>query len=131
MRLLSHVAFLLLLGGIWCQNNRNAKTPKASKRPSGNQRVESQTPPVVPQTTGSSRGSGGSAEAGQEAAVGGRAAQQSDDMRLHFLKNTRVTCNDGTAAGSDALQPFYNHFFAGNIRRVMVSAHKVVDLLSC
>lgn len=99
MRLLSHVAFLLLLGGIWCQNNRNVKTPKSPKKPSGSQRVESQTPPVVHQTTGSSRGSGGSAEAAQEAAAGGRAAQQTDDMRLHFLKNTRVTCNDGTAAG--------------------------------
>lgn len=102
MRLLSHIAFMLLLGGIWCQNNRNAKTPKSPKKPSGSQRVESQTPPVVHQTTGSSRGSGGSggsAEAAQEAAAGGRVVQQTDDMRLHFLKNNRVTCNDGSAAG--------------------------------
>lgn len=120
MRLLSHVAFLLLLGGIWCQNNRNAKIPKTPKKPSGSQRVESQTPPVVHQTTGSSRrsgGSGGSAEAAQEAAAGGRAAQQTNDMRLHFLKNTRVTCNDGTAAGWDALHVFLPLFlmevFAG------------------
>uniref|UniRef100_A0A674PAU4 Notum pectinacetylesterase 2 n=1 Tax=Takifugu rubripes TaxID=31033 RepID=A0A674PAU4_TAKRU len=27
------------------------------------------------------------------------AGQQTDDMRLHFLKNNQVTCNDGTAAG--------------------------------
>lgn len=102
MRLLSHIAFVLLLGGIWCQNNRNAKASKPAKKPSGNQRVESQTPAVVHEVTGSSRGSGssgGSAEAGQEAAAGGRAAQQSNDMRLHSLKNTGVTCNDGTAAG--------------------------------
>lgn len=102
MRLLSHIAFVLLLGGIWCQNNRNAKASKSPKKPSGSQRVESQTPSVVHESTGSSRGSGGSrgsAEAGQEAAAGGRAVQQGNDMRLHFLKNTRVTCNDGTAAG--------------------------------
>lgn len=108
MRLLSHIAFVLLLGGICCQNNRNAKASKSPKKPSGNQWVESQTPPVVQETTGRSRGSGGSggsrdsggsAEAGQEAAAGGRVAQQGNDMRLHFLKNPRVTCNDGTAAG--------------------------------
>uniref|UniRef100_H3D3E3 Notum pectinacetylesterase 2 n=1 Tax=Tetraodon nigroviridis TaxID=99883 RepID=H3D3E3_TETNG len=28
-----------------------------------------------------------------------KAGQQTDDMRLHFLKNNQVTCNDGTAAG--------------------------------
>lgn len=105
MRLLSHIAFVLLLGGIWCQNNRNAKASKSPKKPSGSQRVESQTPSGVHESTGSSRGSGasggsrGSAEARQEAAAGGRAVQQGNDMRLHFLKNTRVTCNDGTAAG--------------------------------
>lgn len=101
MRILSHIAFLVLLGGIWCQNNRNAKTPKSPKKLGGSQGADvGQSPPVVNQTTGSSRSTGGSAEAGQEgAAAGGRAAQQTDDMRLHFLKNTRVTCNDRTAAG--------------------------------
>lgn len=101
MRILSHIAFLVLLGGIWCQNNRNVKTPKSPKKLGGSQGADvGQSPPVVNQTTGSSRSTGGSAEAGQEgAAAGGRAAQQTDDMRLHFLKNTRVTCNDRTAAG--------------------------------
>lgn len=126
MKILGQVAFLLLLGGIWCQNNRNAKASgKSTKKSGGNQGGDvGQSPPAVDLTpgstgstgssestgstgstggtgsTGSTRGTGGTAEAGREAAAGARAAgQQSDDMRLHFLKNTQVTCNDGTAAG--------------------------------
>lgn len=102
MRILGHVAFLLLLGGIWCQNNRNAKTGgKSTRKSGGNQRVDvGQSPRVVDLTTGSTRSTGSLAEAGREGAAGARSAgQQTDDMRLHFLKNTQVTCNDGTAAG--------------------------------
>lgn len=102
MRILAHVALLLLLGGIWCQNNHNAKTSgKSTKKSGGNQGVDvGQPPPVVDLTAGSTRGTGGSAEAKREGAAGTRAAgKQTDDMRLHFLKNTQVTCNDGTAAG--------------------------------
>lgn len=135
MKILGQVAFLLLLGGIWCQNNRNAKASgKSTKKSGGNQGGDvGQSPPAVDLTpgstgstgssestgstgstggtgstgstrgtesTGSTRGTGGTAEAGREAAAGARAAgQQTDDMRLHFLKNTQVTCNDGTAAG--------------------------------
>lgn len=105
MRILGRVALLLLLGGIWCQNNRNAKTSgKSNKKSGGNQAVDfGQSPPVVDLTaenTGSTRGTGSSAETGRESKAGARAAgQQTDDMRLQFLKNTQVTCNDGTAAG--------------------------------
>uniref|UniRef100_A0A8D0DBT1 Notum pectinacetylesterase 2 n=1 Tax=Sander lucioperca TaxID=283035 RepID=A0A8D0DBT1_SANLU len=90
MKILGKVAFLLLLGGIWCQNNRNAKAGgKSTKKSGGNQ----------------------GAEAAQQGAAGTRAAgQQTDDMRLHFLKNTQVTCNDGTAAG------FYLKEFRGSRR---------------
>lgn len=121
MRILSHIAFLVLLGGIWCQNNRNAKTPKSPKKPGGSQGADvGQSPPVVSQTTGSSR-SRGSAEAGQEgAAAGGRAAQQTDEMRLHFLRNTRVTCNDRTAAGWDALVSTLLEFFPGYIIEMLL-----------
>ena len=123
MKILGTVAFLLLLGGIWCQNNRNGKSSgKSTKKSGGNQGGDAgQSPPVVavtPGSTGSNRGTGstgntrgtgstratggtgGTAEAGRDGAAGARAAgQQTDDMRLHFLKNTQVTCNDGTAAG--------------------------------
>lgn len=104
MKILGQVAFLLLLGGIWCQNNRNAKAGGKSKKSGAAQGGDvAQAAPAVgvsPGSTESSRGTGGSAEAGQEAAAGARAAgQQTDDMRLHFLKNHQVTCNDGTAAG--------------------------------
>lgn len=101
MRTLGHVALLLLLGGIWCQNNRSAKTSgKSTKKSGGNKGVDVGQPPVVDLTAGSTRGTGGSTEAGRDSAAGTRAAKkQTDDMRLRFLKNTQVTCNDGTAAG--------------------------------
>ncbi|KAF1395497.1 hypothetical protein PFLUV_G00012120 [Perca fluviatilis] len=125
MKILGKVAFLLLLGGIWGQNNRNAKAGgKSTKKSGGNQGGDvGQSPPVVDLThgstgstgstrgIGSTRGTGGTAEAAQEGAAGARAAgQQTDDMRLHFLKNTQVTCNDGTAAG------FYLKEFRGSRR---------------
>lgn len=105
MKILGQVAFLLLLGGICCQNNRNAKASgKSTRKSGGTQAVDAgQSPPVAdvtPGSTGGTRGAGGTAEAAREGAAGARAAgQQADKMRLHFLKNTQVTCNDGTAAG--------------------------------
>ncbi|XP_054461092.1 carboxylesterase notum2 [Anoplopoma fimbria] len=122
MKILGKFAFLLLLGGILCQNNRNAKAGgKSTKKSGGNQGGDiAQSPPVVDLTpgaagsTGSSGSSGstrGTAEAGREGAAGPRAAgQQTDGMRLHFLKNNQVTCNDGTAAG------FYLKEFRGSRR---------------
>lgn len=118
MKILGRAVFLLLLGGIWCQNNRNAKAGgRSTKKSGGSQGGDAvQSPPVADGTqtstgnsggAGSSRGTGGpggTAETGREGAAGARAAgQQTDDMRLHFLKNTQVTCNDGTAAGWDVL----------------------------
>ncbi|XP_047434615.1 carboxylesterase notum2 [Mugil cephalus] len=118
MKILGQVLFLVLLGGIWCQNNRNAKaTGKSTKRSGGNQNQGgdvAQSPPAAPASPGStgsggsSRGSGGTAESG--AAAARAAGQQTDEMRLHFLKNTHVTCNDGTAAG------FYLKEFRGSRR---------------
>jgi len=105
MKILGHVTFLLLFLEIWGQSNRNSKpTGKSTKRTGGiHGFVVGQSPPVVnvtPGSQGSGRSTGGPAGSGQEAAAGARAAgQQTDDMRLHFLKNTHVTCNDGTAAG--------------------------------
>lgn len=97
MKILSHIAFLLLLGGICCQNNRNAKSSGKSTKKTVNQGGDvAPSPPVG----GVPPGAGGTAESGREGTAGARAAgQQSDDMRLQFLKNTHVTCNDGTAAG--------------------------------
>ncbi|XP_072239871.1 carboxylesterase notum2 [Leuresthes tenuis] len=116
MKRLGHVTFLLLFLGIWGQTNRNSKpTGKSTKRTGGiHGFVVGQSPPVVnvtPGSQGSGRSTGGPAGSGQEAAAGARAAgQQTDDMRLHFLKNTHVTCNDGTAAG------FYLKEFRGSRR---------------
>uniref|UniRef100_A0A7N8XYV4 Notum pectinacetylesterase 2 n=1 Tax=Mastacembelus armatus TaxID=205130 RepID=A0A7N8XYV4_9TELE len=122
MKILGQVAFILLLGGLCCQNNRNAKASgKSTKKSGGNQGGDAgQSPPVVNLTpgntgaTGNTRGTGGTGgtvEAGREGSAGARAAgQQADDMRLHFLKNTQVTCNDGTAAG------FYLKEFRGSRR---------------
>lgn len=172
MKILGQIAFLLMLGGMWCQNPNAKVSGKSSKRTGGTSAEDvAQSAPVVDLTvgstggsgsargsggtrgsagagttgntrgtagatgrasgggssgrgnggaagsegvgatgstkvtagaggsegsrsTGSTRGSGGTAEAGARSA-----GQQTDDMRLQFLKNTQVTCNDGTAAG--------------------------------
>lgn len=104
MRILGHAAFFLLLGSICCKNNRHAKSGGKSSRKSGeNQGADVSQSPLVDAAAGSTgRGNGGSAEAGRDSAAAARkAGQQTDDMRLHFLKNNQVTCNDGTAAGWD------------------------------
>lgn len=110
MRILGHVAFFLLLGSICCKSNRNAKfggkSPKKSGRNQGADVSQSPLLDAAPGSTG--RGSGGSAVAGRNGAAAARTAgQQTDDMRLHFLKNNQVTCNDGTAAGWDVPDPIY------------------------
>uniref|UniRef100_A0A8C9TAT2 Notum pectinacetylesterase 2 n=1 Tax=Scleropages formosus TaxID=113540 RepID=A0A8C9TAT2_SCLFO len=88
MNVLGHVILLLLLGVVTCQNNRNAKpaskSPKKMGSAGGEVAPESETQPV---TSASEPKSGASNQ------------KPSDDMKLHFLKNTQVTCNDGTAAG--------------------------------
>lgn len=132
MKVLGQLAFLLLLGGIWCQNNRNAKaSSKSTKRSGGNQGGEvGQSPPEVDLTpgntggTGNNRGTGGTAASRRESTAGARAAgQQTDDMRLLFLKNTQVTCNDGTAAGWDVLAHFCTYFFYWNPKQEMHSCN--------
>lgn len=102
MRILGHVVFFLLLGSICCKNNRNAKFGGKSPKKSGrNQGADVSQSPLFDAAAGSTRkGSRGLAEAGRDGAAAARTAgQQTDDMRLHFLKNNQVTCNDGTAAG--------------------------------
>lgn len=105
MKILGQVAFLLLLGGICCQNNRNAKSSGKSSRRPGNQGGDVSQPAPVDDST---PGPIGAAETGREGTSGGQTSAQqtgsqnnrpSDDMKLQFLRNTQVTCNDGTAAG--------------------------------
>ncbi|KAK2919352.1 hypothetical protein Q8A73_003723 [Channa argus] len=84
------------------KNNRNTKASgKSTKKASGSQGGDAgQSSSVVDLTptntgnagsTGSTRITGGTAEAGRDGATGARAAgQQTDDMRLHFLKNSQV-----------------------------------------
>ncbi|XP_056136877.1 carboxylesterase notum2 [Lampris incognitus] len=110
MKILGQVAFLLMLGGICCQNNRNAKSSGRASKRSGNQGGGGDVAQSPPEDVSTPR-PGGAAETAREENPGGRAAvQQSDDMRLHFLKNAQVTCNDGTAAG------FYLKEFRGSRR---------------
>ncbi|XP_072319805.1 carboxylesterase notum2 [Eucyclogobius newberryi] len=127
MKILGLAAFLLLLGAIVCQNNRqnNAKTGgKSTKKTGGTQGADvSQSSTEVdlsPRSTGSTvatgssreRGSGNRGAAAAPAGTGSTRTpgQQAEEMRLHFLKNTQVTCNDGTAAG------FYLREFRGSRR---------------
>uniref|UniRef100_A0A3B3DDP3 Notum pectinacetylesterase 2 n=1 Tax=Oryzias melastigma TaxID=30732 RepID=A0A3B3DDP3_ORYME len=97
MKILGCVTFLLFLGGIWGQSNRNTKSSgKSVKKAGANLGGDAaQPPPGAGVTAGSSRSSGGPAESEREgaaAAAATRAAgQQTDDMRLHFLRNTQVT----------------------------------------
>lgn len=91
MKILCHVIFLLMLGGIFGQNNRNAKPGgRTAKKPS------SPTAEVGPDDD-SVPSSGKDTRAGNQQAVS--ANKVADDMKLHLLKNTPATCNDGTAAG--------------------------------
>lgn len=102
MKILGHVVVFLLLGSICCKNNRHAKSGgKSSRKSGGNQGAEvSQSAPVDAAAGSTGRPSRGWAEAGRDGAAAARkAGQQTDEMRLHFLKNSQVTCNDGTAAG--------------------------------
>ncbi|XP_048871226.1 carboxylesterase notum2 [Brienomyrus brachyistius] len=99
MKVLYHVALLLLFGGLNCQSNRNTKAGSKSPRKTGGQQggevaSEDEAHPVT-------AGPGGRGASGNKV---------SDDMKLHFLKNTQVTCNDGTAAG------FYLKEFRGSKR---------------
>lgn len=120
MRTLGHVVFFLLLGSICCKNNRNAKFGGKSPKKSGrNQGAGVSQSPLFDAAAGSTgRGSRGLAEAGRDNAGAARTAgQQTDDMRLYFLKNNQVTCNDGTAAGWDAPDPifYFTHKYAHGI----------------
>ncbi|KAE8300939.1 Carboxylesterase notum2 [Larimichthys crocea] len=86
MKILGQVTFLLLLGGIWCQNNRNAKASgKTTKKTEALEALEA----IEAQLKQDRKVLAGARTAGQP----------TDDMRLHFLRNNQVTCNDGTAAG--------------------------------
>ncbi|XP_061088881.1 carboxylesterase notum2 [Conger conger] len=118
MNLLYHLVFLLLLGGVSCQNNRNAKpSSKVSKKTGSSQSAEL-APDDEPQAAA------GGGDPSKESGTNGKTSPQqapapapapalpkpSEDMKLHFLKNTQVTCNDATAAG------FYLKEFKGSKR---------------
>lgn len=105
MNIQCHVVFLLLLGVISCQNNnRNAKAGgKPAKKPNSQAIDATQHGPEDDPNPGLA----GAADSSKETNPGGRGTSQQsasvnkpvDEMKLYFLKNTLVTCNDGTAAG--------------------------------
>ncbi|XP_026874514.2 carboxylesterase notum2 [Electrophorus electricus] len=98
MRVLCHAIFLVVLGGMSCQNNRSTKPgSKPAKKPGSPgaevaQHGADDVPPPGPVLRG----------APPHAAA--------SDMKLQYLKNTAATCNDGTAAG------FYLKEFKGSKR---------------
>ncbi|KAM4751460.1 carboxylesterase notum2 [Anableps anableps] len=113
MKILGHVTFFLLLGGICAQSNRNAKASgKSAKRGGAAQAGDTgQSTPVADSSQGNSRSSGRPADSRQDSTAGTRpAGQQTDEMRLQFLRSTQVKCNDGSAAG------FYLKEFRGSRR---------------
>lgn len=91
MKILYHVILLFVLGGISCQNKSNSKPTGKSSKKAGSQTGDGAHEDDAP---------GGPADGGrgssQQSASNSKSA---DEMKLHFLKNTQITCNDGTAAG--------------------------------
>ncbi|KAL6455969.1 hypothetical protein MHYP_G00358200 [Metynnis hypsauchen] len=105
MRILCHVIFLVMLGGIFCQNNRSAKpSGKPAKKASSTQTAEvaqhapdEDLHPVPGAAASSSKDTIPAARGGIQ--QGASATKPAEDMKLHFLRNTPAMCNDGTAAG--------------------------------
>ncbi|XP_017559168.1 carboxylesterase notum2 isoform X2 [Pygocentrus nattereri] len=116
MRILCHVIFLVMLGGIFCQNNRSAKpSGKPAKKASSTQTAEvaQHAPdedlyPVPGAAASSSKDTIPAARGGTQ--QGASATKPAEDMKLHFLRNTPAMCNDGTTAG------FYLKEFKGSKR---------------
>ncbi|CAL8358798.1 unnamed protein product [Boreogadus saida] len=117
MRLLGPLAVVLLLEVSCCQSDRPTRPGgKPAKKTGGAQGAgvpprppppaEEVSPPVAP---GRGGGAEGPVEAATEAQPGGPVVgRQAEAMRLQYLRNPQVTCNDGTAAG------FYLKEFRGS-----------------
>ncbi|XP_061843810.1 carboxylesterase notum2 isoform X2 [Nerophis lumbriciformis] len=89
MRILGQIVFWLFLGEIYCGITKVKSTKKATHAKQAGDAV--QPSPAAHLSAGS---------ISNRAAAGARAAKQpTEEMRLHFLKNAHVTCNDGTIAG--------------------------------
>ncbi|KAJ8001829.1 hypothetical protein DPEC_G00173480 [Dallia pectoralis] len=103
MKILGCAAYLLLLGGMCCQSNRSVKpSGKTTKKVQGNQGADAVHPAPGEETQPGPVELGKDGTSGARPAVQPSAAQSnkpSDDMKLIFLKNAQVTCNDGSAAG--------------------------------
>lgn len=91
MKILYQVVILLALGGFSCQNKSNSKPSGKASKKGGSQAGDG---------AHEDDAAGGPADGGrgnsQQSASSSKAA---DEMKLHFLKNSQITCNDGTAAG--------------------------------
>lgn len=98
MKILSHVVILLLLGEAVSQNKRNSKSN--SKVP--NQGKKTMSPAGEPGPAASNDDTfpveSSSVEDSKDPMVY-QLTNSNDDMKLYYLKNTQVTCNDGTTAG--------------------------------
>ncbi|XP_054635897.1 carboxylesterase notum2 isoform X2 [Dunckerocampus dactyliophorus] len=103
MRFLGQIVFLLFL----CEISNGATKVKTSKKSTHASQASNavQPSPVAHISAGSvsnnrAAGGPGGGESTRDGAAGAQAAKQpTDEMRLHFLKNAHVTCNDGTPAG--------------------------------
>ncbi|MGH0131966.1 UNVERIFIED_CONTAM: hypothetical protein FKN15_008626 [Acipenser sinensis] len=98
MNILGHVVILLLLGEAVSQNRRNSKSN--SKVP--NQGKKTLNPAGEPGPAASNDDTfpveSSSVEDSKDTTVY-QLTNSNDDMKLYYLKNTQVTCNDGTTAG--------------------------------
>ncbi|KAK6476135.1 carboxylesterase notum2-like [Huso huso] len=98
MNILGHVVILLLLGEAVSQNRRNSKSN--SKVP--NQGKKTLNPAGEPVPAASNDDTfpveSSSVEDSKDTTVY-QLTNSNDDMKLYYLKNTQVTCNDGTTAG--------------------------------
>ncbi|CAL8269610.1 unnamed protein product [Gadus morhua 'NCC'] len=107
MRLLGLLAVVLLLEVSCCQSNRPTRPGGKPAKKTGAQGASVPRAPPAEEDSPAAPGGGGAegpVEAATEAQPGGPVVgQQAEAMRLQYLRNPQVTCNDGSAAGYAAL----------------------------
>ncbi|KAG2455282.1 NOTU2 Carboxylesterase, partial [Polypterus senegalus] len=112
MNCIGHLVILLLLGEVASQSKR---TKPGSKVPSQGRKTinpgTSDDETLAPESiSGDDKKELVESQAKDPQNAAHQIPKSGDDMKLHFLKNTQVTCNDGTVAG------FYYREYKGSKR---------------
>uniref|UniRef100_A0A8C4T2V9 Notum pectinacetylesterase 2 n=1 Tax=Erpetoichthys calabaricus TaxID=27687 RepID=A0A8C4T2V9_ERPCA len=112
MNCIGHLVILLLLGEVASQSKR---TKPGSKVPSQGRKTinpgTSDDETLAPDSiSGDDKKELVESQAKDPQNAAHQIPKSGDDMKLHFLKNTQVTCNDGTVAG------FYYREYKGSKR---------------